>query len=273
MDIPLLQTAFDTVAARLGNASPTMAIILGSGWGEAVSSLAITNAIPYRAIPGLGDTTIKGHEGRLLLAWSNDRELLIFQGRRHYYEGYAWEPVAIPIYVAKRLGIRKLLLTNAAGAINRELAPGSLMILNDHINLMGSNPLIGADHQVWGGRFPAQSTVYDKAFSAQLTDACVEAGAEVALGIYLAVSGPAYETPAEIGAFSAMGADAVGMSTVPEAMLANAAGFQIGAVSLITNAAAGTDTIVSHDEVVACAEHSMPRMQAALLSILEKDEV
>jgi purine-nucleoside phosphorylase len=198
-------------------------------------------------------------------------ELLIFEGRRHWYEGDGWNPIAFPIRLAASLGARIVILTNAAGGIRPAFRPGTLMVVDDHINAMGTNPLVGPHDVTWGPRFPDQSAVYDPRLRRQLHRTARRVGAPLAHGIYLAVSGPPYETPAEIAAFRSMGADAVGMSTVPEAILAHAAGLRVVAVSYISNpAAAASGAPLSHEALLARARTMQPRM-TALLSAFIRD--
>ena len=192
---------------------------------------------------------------------------LIFQGRRHYYEGEGWTPVAVPVYVLKQLGVEWVLLTNAAGGVRDDLRPGSLMILSDHINNMGTNPLLGPHHACWGPRFPDLSNAYALPMRAALKRAAMSCGLGVGEGVYFASSGPFYETPAEIKAYRTLGADAVGMSTVPEALLANAAGLRVAGLSCITNSAAGISANpLSHEEVTETSKQTMPKMIAMISS-------
>lgn len=268
INVAKLDAAADAVHAHFPNAKPLCGLILGSGWGDVVSGFTILGEMPYEKIPGLGKTGVVGHAGRLLWATSSAVETFIFQGRRHYYEGEGWTPVAIPPYVMESFDVRTVLLTNAAGGIRQDLRPGALMILRDHINLIGSNPLIGPHDATWGARFPDQSHVY----SADLRHLIHRAGAAARVpmmeGVYLASSGPCYETPAEIRMCRTLGADAVGMSTVPEAILLSAAGLRVGAISCITNLAAGISTTpLSHEEVTAATRAAMPVMTAAITNI------
>ena len=270
LDMDRLAAGTAAVMARLGAVRVTGAAILGSGWGDATDALEVLDAIPYNELPCLGTTGVKGHKGTLILGRVSAGAILIFQGRRHWYEGLGWTPVAFPVYLAASLGARTLLLTNAAGAIDPSMRPGDLMIVRDHINLLGGNPLIGAHDPFWGERFPDQSSVYSESLQEALLAAARRHGIEPRRGVYLAAAGPVYETPAEIRAYRAMGADAVGMSTVPEAILANAAGLRTAALSCITNFAAGVgDTALHHDEVLAVSRERMPLMKAIVGDALE----
>lgn len=265
MDIQMLEQAADVVRKRLNNPAPTAGLILGSGWGDVLTNFTVKATIPYEDIPGFGKTGVVGHSGKLILAEAAGITTLVFQGRRHYYEGEGWTPVAIPVYLLKQLGASWVLLTNAAGGVRADLKPGSLMVLSDHINNMGANPLIGPHHPCWGPRFPDLSNAYDLAMRAALKRAALSSGLAAAEGVYLASSGPFYETPAEIRAFRTLGADAVGMSTVPETLLANAAGLRVAGLSCITNAAAGISAHpLSHEEVTETSRQTMPKMIAMI---------
>ena len=200
-----LDSAVETLQKRWPSAKPKCGIILGSGWGKAVADFQGLE-IPYSQIPGFGKTGVMGHAGKLLATTIEGMELFIFQGRRHWYEGEGWTPVILPIYLLHALGADTVLLTNAAGGIRSDLAPGSLMAISDHINMLGSNPLIGPHNPNLGTRFPDQSNIYPPTLRQKL----LEAGAD-AEGIYIATSGPTFETPAEIKLYRSMGADAVGM--------------------------------------------------------------
>jgi purine-nucleoside phosphorylase len=252
MDDARLAEAARAVAARWPAARPRAGIVLGSGWTPVAEAFEVRDAMPYGEIPGLGRPGVAGHEGRLLWAAASGIETFVFQGRRHWYEGEGWTPVAVPPFLLARAGASFVVLANAAGAVDPAMQPGDLMVLTDHVNLMGSNPLIGPHRPPWGPRFPDQTQVYDP----ELVGLVRLAGRGLRLrlhqGVYVAVSGPTYETPAEVEAFRALGADALGMSTVPEAMLAHAAGMRVCGLSLITNVAAGAGGApLRHEEVVA----------------------
>lgn len=266
MDRNQLDKALAYVRGKWPSTRPEMGLILGSGWSEVVDAFHISASIPYEDIPGLGRTGVVGHAGRLVLAESSGVETLIFQGRRHFYEGVGWTPIALPIFLLKSLGAKGVLITNAAGGVRADLVTGKLMIIEDHINFLGANPLVGPHDDFWGPRFPDQSEVYDVTLRRLLTLAGRDAGEELSRGVYLADSGPTYESPAEIRAFRSLGADAVGMSTVPEAMLAKAAGLRVAGLSCITNSAAGISaTPLSHEEVTEATRNAMARMKAVVL--------
>jgi purine-nucleoside phosphorylase len=251
-------------------AKPLGALILGSGWSEVADAFAPTSVWPYERLPALGATGVDGHSGRLVLTLARGREILIFQGRRHWYEGAGWEPVALPVYACLRLGVKVIALTNAAGAINPEFAPGDLMLIDDHINMMGQSPLLGPHEPDWGARFPDQTVVYDASLRESLLAAARAVDAHLRRGVYIAAAGPTYETPAEVAAFRRLGADAVGMSTVPEAILAHAAGMRVVGLSCITNMASGLGSAsLSHGDVIDAARSSRPRMAAVMKRFFE----
>jgi purine-nucleoside phosphorylase len=261
MNPETLDRALAAVRRRWPKVRPFAGLILGSGWGEAVRAFAVRDCMGYEDIPGLGRPGVAGHAGRLAWVESEGQEALIFQGRRHFYEGRGWTPVAIPPYVLQGLGAPRLIITNAAGGLVDTLRPGDLMLIEDHINLMHANPLVGEHNPVWGARFPDQSEVYDlRMRDALLRVADRQGRGPIPRGIYLATSGPAYETPAEVRAYRALGAHAVGMSTVPEAMLAHAGGLRVMALSCITNLAGGLGgNGVSHEEVTRTMQQVMAR--------------
>ena len=259
-----LDSAVETIRSRWPDARPRCGLILGSGWGDVVSDVE-GEPVPYAKIPGLGQTGVMGHAGALLIARFNGMEVLIFQGRRHWYEGEGWTPVILPIYLLNALGADTVLLTNAAGGIRDDLKPGSLMVIEDHINMLGSNPLIGPYNPKLGTRFPDQSHVYDAVLRQQL----LNAGADTS-GVYVATSGPTFETPAEINQYRAMGADAVGMSTVPEAIIANALDMKAAGLSCVCNWAAGiSPTKLTHEDVNQVAAETMPRMKHTITTFLK----
>jgi purine-nucleoside phosphorylase len=259
-----LDSAVEAIRTRWPDAQPRCGLILGSGWGEVVADLE-GPSLPYSKIPGLGLTGVLGHSGKLLTARFNGVEALIFQGRRHWYEGEGWTPVILPVYLLNALGADTVVLTNAAGGIREDLTPGTLMVIDDHINMLGSNPLIGPYNPRLGTRFPDQSHVYDSNLRQQL----LNAGADTS-GIYVATSGPTFETPAEINQFRAMGAHAVGMSTVPEAIIANALDMKVAGLSCICNWAAGiSPTKLTHEDVNQVASETMPQMKKTITTFLE----
>lgn len=264
------QTAMDEAVSAVRKvwpkAKPRLGIILGSGWGEAVNGFPVEAELRYEKIPNLGKTGVPGHTGTLLYAEHSGMELFIFQGRRHLYEGAGWMPVVLPVWILKQFGVQTVLLTNASGGIREDLRPGTLMAVEDHINLLGGSPLTGTHNPAFGGRFPDQTEVY----SQNLRQSLISAGADTS-GVYLATPGPSFETPAEIRAFRALGADAVGMSTVPEAVFANALGMKTAGLSCVCNWAAGLgDEKLSSEDVLRTAKSAMPRMRSVIRSFVEK---
>jgi purine-nucleoside phosphorylase len=235
-------------AARLKKLSrlrPTLAIVLGSGFQHTLTELCVEKKISYAKIPGFPIPDVSGHPGELYFGHFGGTPVLVLSGRAHFYEGHPMERVTFAVRALAAFGIRDLLLTNAAGGINRNFRPGDFMILTDHINFMGTNPLRGAPH------FVDLTQVYDAKLSRLLFRAGKSCHLKLQRGIYLAVSGPSYETPAEIRAFRRLGAEAVGMSTVPEAMVARQCGLNVAAVSCITNLATGISKgKLSHVEVL-----------------------
>jgi purine-nucleoside phosphorylase len=226
--------------------TPQLALVLGSGFQDALAGLQVHTEIPYIKIPGFPRPTVPGHAGGLVLATSGKLPVLALRGRSHYYEGLDMSEVTFPIRVLAALGIKDLLLTNAAGGINSRLRPGDFMCITDHINMIGTNPLRGPSPQ-----FVDLTSVYDPGLVTLWRRAARKAKVRLATGVYVAVCGPSYETPAEIRAFARLGADAVGMSTVPEAIVARQCGIRVSALSCITNFAAGrTRKPLSHEEVL-----------------------
>ena len=239
------------IRARI-SVEPRIAVILGSGLGGFADDFEDSVGIPYEEIPGFMRSTAQGHAGRLVVGKVDSVPLLAMQGRVHYYEGYSLEEVTFPIRTFKLLGIKTLILTNAAGGINVQLTQGGLMVLTDHLNLMGENPLRGPNDERFGPRFPDMSSVYSPELQELAVEEAKTIGVELRRGIYGALSGPSYETPAEIHLLRNLGADAVGMSTVPEAIVARHMGLEVLGISCITNMAAGiSDEPINHEEVMA----------------------
>jgi purine-nucleoside phosphorylase len=265
VNLSILSQGAQIVRSAFPAAKPVGGLILGSGWRAAATAFEIRGRLDYHAIPALGRATVAGHDGALLWATCSGLETFVFLGRRHWYEGAGWESVAFPIYLLKAFDASLVVLTNAAGGIRVDLTPGTLMVIDDHINAMGVHPLVGPHDPCWGTRFPDQTQVYDTDLRQRMNRAAERLGQSLAHGIYLAVSGPTYETPAEIRALSAWGADAVGMSTVPEAILAHAAGLRVGALSFIANRAAGLGgRPPTHAEITAAADTAAPVMSRLL---------
>lgn len=249
-----LQECVAAVRQRASGFSPTGGIILGSGLGAFADSLESKVVIPYEELPGFPCSSVPGHAGRLVLGQLEGEPLVAMQGRVHFYEGYAPWQVAFPARVLCALGIRALVVTNAAGGINPSLAPGDLMAITDHLNFSGWNPLVGPNDERLGPRFPDLSTAYHPALLELLCEVARQAKIQLERGVYAILSGPSYETPAEIRALRAMGADAIGMSTVPEVIAAAHMGVKVAGISCITNLAAGIgDQPLTHQEVAETA--------------------
>ena len=229
---------------------PKLAIILGSGLGTFAASINADTKIPYQEIPNFPYSTVQGHAGQLLIGDLSGTPLLCMQGRMHLYEGYSAAQLAIPIRTLKLLGIETLILTNAAGGLLKEHPAGSLMIIEDHINFSGQNPLIGPNDGEYGDRFFDMSDAYDAKLRGQLAKVASEQEIDVFSGVYVQVTGPNFETPAEVRMFRQLGGHAVGMSTVPECLVAVHCGIKVVGLSLISNLAAGvSENAITHDEV------------------------
>ena len=245
---------------------PKIAIILGSGLGEAINLLSDIKIIPYKDIPCFPCLSILGHEGNLIFGNINNLNVVMLQGRVHYYEGRGFEPVVYPIYVLKLLGIEQLVITNACGTINEKFKPGDLMLINDYINLLGINPLIGDNNEDFGPRFPDMSESYDKELIERVKKVSTFSLQE---GVYAFFNGPCYETAAEIRAYKILGADVVGMSTVPETIVANYMGIKVLGISCITNMATGiAKEKHSHKEVLAVANKTCEKLIILLKAFL-----
>ena len=251
--------------ARCG-AVPETAVVLGSGLGDFADRLAGAYVAPYADLPNWPPSAVVGHSGRLVIGSIADRRVAALAGRAHFYEGHDLETVVFAVRVMGRLGVKQVILTNAAGGINTGFAQGALMIIDDHINLLGSNPLIGPNDERLGVRFPDMSEVYSSRMRRIADEAAAATGVPVQHGVYVATHGPSYETPAEIRYFRVIGADAVGMSTVPEAIAARHMGLEVLGISCITNMAAGVlPGPLNHDEVMDTAR----RVRGSFIALLE----
>lgn len=252
---------------------PTAGLILGSGLGDFADTLEDAVRIPYTEIPHFPLPTAPGHTGALVIGKKCGKAVAALQGRIHYYEGYSMQTITFPIRVLAAMGIKTLVLTNAAGGVNFFYAPGDLMLISDHINYSGANPLIGENPDSFGPRFPDVSDLYTAALRQRIREKAAEAGIRLQEGVYLMYSGPNYETPAEIRMFRTFGADAVGMSTVPEALVAGQCGMQVAGISCITNMAAGVlPQKLSHQEVIETAAQvhdKFRRLLELVLTVLE----
>lgn len=236
---------------------PKIAVILGSGLGDLVNLVKDMKSINYTDIPNFPHSTVEGHAGKLAFGTINGVEVLLMQGRFHYYEGYTMKEVTYPVYVMKQLGIEKIIVTNACGGINTDFNPGTLMLITDFINLMGDNPLMGKNDERFGPRFPDMSEPYKLDLIAQAKRIADTLDVAYKEGVYAGFMGPYYETAAEIRAYGRMGADAIGMSTVPETIVANYLGMDVLGISCITNMATGIQQCKhSHQRVVETAQRA-----------------
>jgi purine-nucleoside phosphorylase len=249
----------------------SVAVVLGSGLGGFADDLSAATAIPYDEIPGFARATVEGHAGRLVIGKVGDSAIAAMQGRFHFYEGYSLEEVTFPIRVLKLLGVQTLILTNASGALNVEFTPGSLMVITDHINLMGVNPLTGPNDERFGPRFPDLTNSYAPELQDVVLEEARAMGMQMFRGVYASLTGPSYETPAEIHMVRSLGADAVGMSTVPEAIVARHMDMQVVGISCITNLAAGvSDRPVDHSQVMATGEQVRETFTELLRRVIPK---
>jgi purine-nucleoside phosphorylase len=247
--------------------TPRIAIILGSGLGAFADDFENAVGIPYEDITGFPRSTAEGHAGRLVIGKIDQVPLMAMQGRVHFYEGYSLEQVTFPIRVFKLLGIKTLILTNASGGVNVQFSQGALMIISDHLNLLGDNPLRGPNDARFGPRFPDMTAVYSPELQEIVIEEAKALNVEVRRGIYAALAGPSYETPAEIHLMRTLGADAVGMSTVPEAIVARHMDLEVLGISCITNMAAGiSDEPINHDDVMATGD----RVRETFTQLLRK---
>ncbi len=234
---------------------PAVGLILGSGLGVLAEEIQEAVHIKYEDIPDFPVSTVEGHAGQLVIGRLENVQVIAMQGRFHFYEGYSLDKVTFPVRVMKELGVSTLIVTNAAGGVNESFRPGDLMVISDHINYMGTNPLIGPNDSALGVRFPDMSSAYDKELRHLAKQTAEELNISVQEGVYTAVSGPSYETPAEVRFLRTIGTDAVGMSTVPEVIVARHSGLRVLGISCISNAAAGIlDQPLSHDEVMEVTE-------------------
>ena len=261
-----LDPAVSFLRERAG-AVPDVAIVLGSGLGDFAHTLSAPVVLPYEDVPGWPSSAVVGHAGRLVVGThASGARVAALAGRAHLYEGHHVSRAVFGVRAMVRWGVPRIVLTNAAGGINTAFTRGALMLIEDHINLLGANPLVGQNDEALGPRFPDMTYVYDRQLRAMAIEAAREAGVPLERGVYLATLGPSYETPAEIRAFRAMGADAVGMSTVPEAIAARHMGAAVAGLSCITNPAAGVvDEPLRHDDVMETAA----RVRGQFIALLD----
>jgi purine-nucleoside phosphorylase len=262
--------AVAVVRKRLCDAAD-VGVVLGSGLGAFADNLEESAALACTDIPHFAPSGVASHAGRLVAGTVAGQRLIVQQGRYHLYEGHGFDRILLPLSVVHELGVSTLIVTNAAGGVNPGFRTGDLMLITDHINLMGTNPLIGPNDDALGPRFPDMSNAYDPGLRQFAVDAARRLGIKLKQGVYLAVSGPSYETAAEVRAFRALGADAVGMSTVPEVIYARHLGLRVLGLSVIANMAVGlTDKPLSHDEVVRIVAAQADRLAALLADIIAR---
>lgn len=254
-----------------GAAAPEIGLILGSGLGILADLIKDAASIPYQDIPHFPVSTVEGHEGELLIGTIEGRRVVMMKGRFHMYEGYGPETTAFPVRVMKELGVKSLLVTNAAGGVNTGFSPGDLMLITDHLNLTGRNPLIGPNDNALGVRFPDMSEPYSKRLIGIAREVAASQNFTFREGVYAGLLGPTYETPAEIVMLRRLGADAVGMSTVSETIVARHSGLEVLGISCITNMAAGIlDQPLAHEEVMETAERVRETFLGLVLALIPK---
>lgn len=247
-----MQNTIDFIQSKI-DVVPEIGMILGSGLGDIADEIDGVK-IPFADIPNFANSSVKGHKGQLVIGELCGKKVMAMQGRFHFYEGYPMQKIVFPLKIMKKLGVEKLLVTNAAGGVNKEFTPGDLMIIKDHINFMGTNPLVGKNEEELGERFPDMSEAYNQDLRKIAEEKANNLNIKIQEGVYVAGTGPSYETPAEIRMFRTLGADAVGMSTVPEVIAANYLGIKVLGISCITNMAAGIlNQPLNHQEVIETA--------------------
>ncbi|MFK8242899.1 MULTISPECIES: purine-nucleoside phosphorylase [unclassified Facklamia] len=253
-----------------GIEAPQIALILGSGLGELADEIESPIAIPYEEIPNFPVSTVAGHAGKLIYGTLEGKKVIALQGRFHYYEGYDLQTVTYPVRIFKELGVQTVVVTNAAGGVNEKFSPGDLMIITDHLNITGENPLIGANIEEHGPRFVDMTETYSKRGQQLLKEVAADINVNLQEGVYTWFTGPTYETPAEIRYARAIGGDAVGMSTVPEAIVAKHAGMEVIGISCITNLAAGMQVSLNHEEVMEYSQKAKPQFKKLLRGLISR---
>jgi purine-nucleoside phosphorylase len=274
MSIPLYERASEAaryIGAKSIGRTPRAAVVLGSGLGGAADAIQDAIEIPYDEIPYFANTTVEGHAGRLIIGSCGGVDVAVMKGRFHFYEGYSMEEVTLPIRVFSLMGIGTLVLTNAAGGVAPELSPGALMIITDHINLTGDNPLRGPNDDRFGPRFQDMTAVYTPGYIEVAQEIARDLSINLAEGVYMGLRGPSYETPAEVRMVRALGGDAVGMSTVAEAIVARHCGMKLLAISIITNVAAGlSDDEIDHNDVMAVGARAGQRLSELIVRVVPR---
>ena len=253
---------------------PEVGIILGTGLGNLTNEIDIKFTIPYKSIPNFPVSTVEGHSGQLIFGTLGNKKVVAMQGRFHYYEGYTMKEVTFPIRVLKMLGIKLLVLSNASGGMNPDFKIGDMMIITDHINMMGDNPLLGKNYDELGPRFPDMHIPYDKELIKKGIEIAKKNNVNYQLGVYVAVTGPTYETPAEYKLYRILGGDAVGMSTVPEVIVARHMDIPCFAVSVITDLGVeGKIMEISHQEIIEAAKATEPKMTQVIKELIATVEL
>lgn len=266
----MLNQTVNYIKEQIQDFEPEIGIILGSGLGELADEYC-KYSIKYADIPNFEASTVSGHKGQLVFAEINGKKVVMMQGRFHFYEGHSIQKVVFPIKVMKKLGVKTLIVTNAAGGVNEKFKPSDLMIITDHINHMGVNPLIGLNDDTMGERFPDMSEIYTKEYINLAKNLSNDLGINLQEGVYMALTGPSYETPAEVRMARIIGADAVGMSTVPETIVASWAGMKVIGLSCICNSAAGVSTVgLSHADVIQAANVAKEKFKKLVTAIIGK---
>jgi len=249
---------------------PEVGIILGTGLGNLANEIEVYKTLSYSEIPNFPVSTVEGHKGQLVFGYLSGKKVVAMQGRFHYYEGYTMEQVTFPVRVLKMLGIKLLIVSNASGGMNTSFKVGDIMVITDHINHFGTNPLIGKNIDELGPRFPEMSEAYDKRYIKKAFEVAEKNNIHLQKGVYIGVTGPTFETPAEYKFFHIAGADAVGMSTVPEVIVARHMGLPVFALSVITDMGIGTTEKPTHEEVQKAAAAAEPRMTTIIIEMLKE---
>lgn len=268
--LEVIQKTANSIKSKV-NAIPDMAIILGTGLGDLVKEINIISQIPYRDIPNFPVSTVEGHSGKLIFGELGGKPIIAMQGRFHYYEGYSMKEVTFPIRVFQELGIKYLFVSNAAGGMNGSFEIGDIMLIEDHINLFPEHPLRGKNEESLGVRFPDMSNAYDKDLRKLAAQVAKDLNIKLQYGVYIGTQGPTFETPSEYNYFRIIGGDAVGMSTVPEVIVANHAKMKVLAFSIITDLGIiGKIVEVSHEEVQEAAKIAQPKMAAIIREVIQR---
>ncbi|MBO7431675.1 MAG: purine-nucleoside phosphorylase [Elusimicrobia bacterium] len=251
--------------------NPKIAVILGSGLGNIQNRLKNTVSIPYGKIPYFKQSTVEGHSGQLIFGKLKSADIMLMSGRLHYYEGYSMQDITYPVRLMKFFGIEKLIITCAVGAINKKYNVGDIIVIKDHINFMCDNPLIGKHYNEFGNRFPDMTDIYDKNMRKQILKTAKADKIKVKEGVYFAVSGPSYETPAEVNAYRKLGGDVVGMSLVPEAIVANQMNMKVSALTYVSNKASGVSKkSLTHSEVLQTGKKSSALLEKIITDFVKE---